>query len=197
MHADEAGAHDDQHADEADEDRDQPPPADPLAEQRPREQRHHERRQEDDGDRLVEAQVLEGQEVERGRRDHEQRAHELQLEAVRGEQSADAHHAEERERTSSRSTNCPMKRAQTISEMGSPFRVARYLAAVSRPEKSPTASDHEADRLEAVGGRVWRHVDRVCVDIGALGEDAGRCSPGGPVLEAGRDAPHSPGRGKW
>jgi hypothetical protein len=55
------------------------PPADPFAEERPRQQGDCERRQKADGGGLVEAQVTERKEVEAGRAQQQHRAHKLQV----------------------------------------------------------------------------------------------------------------------
>jgi hypothetical protein len=70
-------------AGEADDDGDRAAPADPLAEEGTREQRHRERRQEADGGGLIEAQVAQRQEVERRRPQQQERAEDLHLEPAR------------------------------------------------------------------------------------------------------------------
>ena len=79
----EARPHRDENSAEPDEDRREPAPADPLAEQRAGEQRDDQGPEKDHRHRLVEPQILEGQEVERRRRGHQDRAQELPAELAR------------------------------------------------------------------------------------------------------------------
>ena len=86
MQAADAGMHDDEYADEADEDGDEAPPADPLAEEWSGEQGHDERGEEGHRDGLIEAQVAQRQEVAGGGRHHEEGAQQLELELAGAQQ---------------------------------------------------------------------------------------------------------------
>ncbi len=100
--------------------------------------------------RLIEAQVLQGQEVARRRRDHQQRAQKLPAELARAKERRTA---AARSAIVSISRNCPAKRTQTICTIGKSARVARYLAELSRPENSTSAMHMSPTALRRSPGR--------------------------------------------
>ena len=136
MQAADARMHDDEHADEAGEDRHHAPPADPFAEERSGEQRDDERRHEHDRDGLVETQVAQGEEVAGRRRHHEKRAQQFELELARAQESATTGSTLS---IDSMIRNWPRKRDHTICTTGRCACVTRYFAEVSRAEKKATA----------------------------------------------------------
>ena len=68
----ESGMHHQKHAEEACEDRHHAMPANPFVQQRPGKERDQQRREKEDGDRLVELQVSQRDEIEPGGDDHDQ-----------------------------------------------------------------------------------------------------------------------------
>ena len=167
VHLGKARPHDDEDAEEADQDRHEAAPADPLAEHRPGEQRDDERREKDHGDRLVEAQILQREEVEGGRRDHQHGTHELLGQARGREQALDAEQTERRHKHEQQHELHDEAHPYDLRD-GRPLAVARYLAEASRPENSTSAitikpiafrrrpassPDHRGSSLHGLGER--------------------------------------------
>ena len=104
-------------------------------------------------------EVLERQKVERGGGDHEHRAHDLQPQTVGREQGADAHHAEEGDEHEQEDELSDEARPDDLGD-GQPLPRRQKFGGRVEAGEEPDGDNHEADRLEAVGSRVWRHVDR-------------------------------------
>ena len=83
---DKARPDDDQDANETGDDRQCTPPSDVFSEQRPGKQCDDERREERNRDRLIEAQILDRNEIADGRRDHQKRPDDLKSELLRLEE---------------------------------------------------------------------------------------------------------------
>ncbi len=105
-----------------------------------------ERRQEHDGDRLIEAEIAQRQEVERRRATISTERASCSPNRLVVNRALALMMPKAGTSTSS-STNWPMKRDHTTCATGMPSRVTRYFAAVSRPENKHDRRHHQADGL--------------------------------------------------
>ncbi len=150
MHAAKTGAGDHQHTEKADEDRDQPARPRPLPEQRTREQSDQQRRREHDRDGLGQLKIFQGEEIQRGRAEKQQRAHHLQLEPAGAQDAGMADRVEQGQHQDHAAGIAGEDHLQRIDDAGEPFG-----AGVEQGEEQNRAA-HQFDCDQPVAGRLRR-----------------------------------------